>query len=93
MKKEVNVTEVFEEIFKDLIIDEMGLDYLDNKYLETLYYKFGWGPVWLWTLASSIWEEESTIEDVVEPYLLQIWFIERSSRWRKINDNGIKHLV
>ncbi len=90
--KEINQKNVFEEIFSDLSIDELGLDYLDKKYLTTLFEKFGWGPVGLWTLSSSIWEEEATLEDVVEPYLLQIWFLERSSRWRKISDAAILHL-
>ena len=55
--------------------------------------KFNNWPVWLNTLASAIWEEEATLEDVVEPYLLQIWFIERTSRWRKISWSGINHLT
>jgi Holliday junction DNA helicase RuvB len=75
-----------------LWIDELWLDYLDKKYLDTIYKKFSWWPVGLGTLASSIWEEEATLEDVVEPYLLQIWFIEKSSRWRKITNNAILHL-
>jgi Holliday junction DNA helicase RuvB len=70
----------------------LGLDYLDKKYLETLLYKFAGGPVWLWTLASSIWEEEATIEDVVEPYLLQIGFLERSARGRKLTLLAEHHL-
>ena len=90
--KEINDINVFNSIFSDLWIDELWLDYLDKKYLDTIYYKFASGPVWLWTLASSIWEEEATLEDVVEPYLLQIWFIDKSSRGRKITDNAIKHL-
>lgn len=91
--KEINKNEVFKEIFLDLWIDDLGLDYLDKKYLQTIYEKFAGGPVWLWTLASSIGEEEATLEDVVEPYLLQIWFLERSSRWRKITDSAILHVT
>lgn len=90
--KEINKNEVFKEIFLDLWIDDLGLDYLDKKYLQTIYEKFAGGPVWLWTLASSIGEEEATLEDVVEPYLLQIWFLEKSSRGRKITDSAILHL-
>lgn len=91
--KEINIQKVFQEIFIDLWIDELGLDYLDKKYLDTIHYKFSDGPVWLGTLASSIGEEEATLEDVVEPYLLQIWFLERSTRGRKITEIGIKHLL
>lgn len=90
--KNINDEEVFEKIFFDLWVDNLWLDYLDKKYLETIYEKFAGWPVGLSTIASSIWEEEATLEDVVEPYLLQIWFIDRSPRWRKITDNAIKHL-
>ena len=68
------------------------LDNLDRNLLENLHYKFAWWPVWLNTLASTLWEEESTIEDVVEPYLLQIGFIERTPRGRKITLAGEKHI-
>lgn len=91
--KDINDVKTFQEIFMDLGIDELGLDYLDKKYLETIYYKFWAGPVGLGTLASSIGEEEATLEDVVEPYLLQIGFLERSSRGRKITEIGIQHLL
>ncbi len=84
--------EVLESIFENIWIDALGLDYLDRKYLDTIYSKFSSGPVWLNTLASAIWEEESTLEDVVEPYLLQIWFIERTPRWRKITLVWEKHI-
>lgn len=90
--RDINEEKIWKEIFLDLWIDELWLDYLDKKYLDTINLKFAWGPVGLWTLSSSIWEEEATLEDVVEPYLLQIWFIERSTRWRKITENAIKHL-
>jgi len=81
-----------EEIFTDIGIDELGLDYLDRKYLSTIKDKFNFGPVWLNTLASAIWEEEETLEDVVEPYLLQIGFIDRTPKWRKISAAGIDYL-
>lgn len=90
--KDVRKTWILEEIFKDIGIDEKGLDYLDRKYLETLYYKFNSGPVGLNTLSSAIGEEEATLEDVVEPYLLQIGFIERTPRGRKISNAGIGHI-
>jgi len=90
--KDISDINVLDKIFKDIGIDELGLDYLDRKYLETLAYKFKSEAVWLNTLSSAIGEEEATLEDVVEPYLLQVGFIERTSRGRKITWSGIIHL-
>lgn len=91
--KDVCDKQTLENIFHDIWIDSLGLDYLDRKYLDTIFYKFNSGPVGLNTLAAAIWEEESTLEDVVEPYLLQIWFIERTPRGRKISTLGINYLT
>jgi Holliday junction DNA helicase RuvB len=91
--KNLDDVKVLEEIFLDLNIDEIWLDYLDKKYLYTILEKFNSWPVWLNTLASTLWEEEATLEDVVEPYLLQIWFIERTPRWRKISLIWEKYLI
>ena len=90
--KDVADKEVLESIFKDIGIDERGLDYLDRKYLDAIANKFNYGPVGLGTLSAALWEEEATIEDVVEPYLLQIGFLERTSRGRKITGAGIEHI-
>ncbi len=90
--KDLNDYKIIDEIFLDIGIDELWLDYLDKKYLTTILEKFNSWPVWLNTLSSAIWEEESTIEDVVEPYLLQIGFIERTPRGRKITFDAINHL-
>lgn len=90
--KDLNDDKIIDEIFIDIGIDELWLDYLDKKYLTTILEKFNSWPVWLNTLSSAIWEEESTIEDVVEPYLLQIGFIERTPRGRKITFDAINHL-
>lgn len=83
---------VLATVFTDIGIDSIGLDYLDRKYLEAIQTKFQGGPVGLNTLASSLGEEEGTLEDVVEPYLLQIGFIERTPRGRKITEAAINHL-
>jgi len=91
--KNITDIKVLSEIFKDIGIDELWLDYLDRKYLETLHHKFKSEAVWLNTLSSAIGEEEATLEDVVEPYLLQIGFIERTPRGRKITWSGIIHLT
>jgi len=71
-------------IFNNIWIDKIWLDNLDRKLLKDLNTKFAWWPVWINTLSAMLWEESSTIEEVVEPYLLKIWFIERTPRWRKI---------
>lgn len=91
--KDLSTIESVEKIFDDIWIDKLWLDYLDRKYLYTIMDKFKWWPVWLNTLSSAIWEEEPTLEDVVEPYLLQIWFIERTPRWRKITSSWITHIT
>ena len=91
--KDLEKEKVLDEIFFDLAIDDLWLDYLDKKYLQNIKDKFNWWPVWLNTLSSTLWEEESTLEDVVEPYLLQIWFIERTPRGRIITMSWINHLL
>jgi len=90
--EDVGNEQILQSIFKEIWIDALGLDYLDRKYLETIQTKFAWGPVGLNTLASAIWEEEATLEDVVEPYLLQIGFIERTPRGRKVTESAVQHL-
>ncbi|MDE7395105.1 MAG: Holliday junction branch migration DNA helicase RuvB [Clostridiales bacterium] len=75
-----------------LEVDALGLDYNDRKYLEALIVKFEGGPVGLDTIASAINEEGVTIEDVVEPYLLQLGFIARTPRGRVCLPAACKHL-
>jgi len=60
--------------------------------LKTIILKFAGGPVGLETLAASINEEKDTIEDVYEPYLMQLGFIDRSPRGRILTERGFKHL-
>ncbi len=73
-------------------IDELGLTQTDRDILKTLIEKFGGGPVGLNTLAASLAEEEATIEEVNEPYLLQLGLIERTPRGRKATDKAWGHL-
>ena len=77
---------------KMLEIDELGLDYTDRKVLLTLIDKFHGGPCGLDTLAAATGEESNTIEDVYEPYLLQLGFIARTPRGRVVLPNAYKHL-
>ena len=75
-----------------LEIDELGLDEIDRKILETLIIKYSGKPVGLETLATTIGEETETIEDVYEPYLIQIGFISRTPRGRIPLEAAYKHI-
>jgi Holliday junction DNA helicase RuvB len=75
-----------------LDIDELGLDNVDRQVLRTIILKFSGGPVGLQTIAASISEEPDTIMDVVEPYLLQLGFIKRTSQGRVAMPQAYKHL-
>jgi Holliday junction DNA helicase RuvB len=78
--------------FKMLEVDDLGLDFIDRKILEIIVDKFNGGPVGLNTLAAASGEEMSTIEDVYEPYLMQLGFLERSARGRMVTARGHQHL-
>ncbi len=75
-----------------LEVDELGLDYTDRKLLLTIIDKFQGGPVGLDTLSAATGEESNTIEDVYEPYLIQLGFIARTPRGRIALPNAYKHL-
>lgn len=81
-----------EAVFEKFGVDEYGLDILDKKLLKHLAEKWPNKAMGLTTLASLIGEEVSTIEDIVEPYLLQIGFIERTPRGRTITAKGMEYL-
>ncbi len=80
------------EAFKMLEVDELGLDLIDRRILETIATKFKGGPVGLNTLAASTGEEMDTIENMYEPYLMQLGFLDRSPRGRIITHLGYEHL-
>jgi Holliday junction DNA helicase RuvB len=75
-----------------LEVDHEGLDRLDREILRAICEKFGGGPVGLSTLAVSVGEEQDTIEDVYEPYLLQRGLIERTPRGRAATRRAFRHL-
>ena len=75
-----------------LEIDELGLDKIDIELLKSMATKFGGGPVGLETLAASINEDKDTIEDVYEPYLMQIGFMTRTPRGRTLTKLAYEHL-
>ena len=84
--------EITDQALSKMEIDDLGLDFIDRKILESIIHKFGGGPVGLDTLAATISEDASTIEDVYEPYLLQLGFIARTPRGRVALENAYKHL-
>ena len=75
-----------------LEVDSMGLDHTDRRMLEAMIKKFRGGPVGLDTIAASISETRETIEDIYEPYLLQLGFIMRTPRGRVVTQAGYEHL-
>jgi Holliday junction DNA helicase RuvB len=80
------------ESLKMLEIDHKGLEETDRKILLAIAEKFDGGPVGLKSIAAAISEEEGTIEDVYEPYLMQMGFLSRTPKGRIITSNGLKHL-
>jgi len=84
--------ETVELALKLLGIDKIGLSPSDRRLLEVIADKFGGGPVGLSTLAAALSEEEATIEEFNEPYLLQLGLIERTSRGRALTPHAYKHL-
>ncbi len=75
-----------------LEVDKLGLDEIDRRLLLTMIEKFGGGPVGLDTIAASISEEAETIEDIYEPYLLQLGFLQRTPRGRVVTPRACQHL-
>jgi Holliday junction DNA helicase RuvB len=75
-----------------LNVDEHGLDEMDNKILTTIIDKFKGGPVGLKTIATAVGEDEGTIEEVYEPFLIQEGFLMRTARGREATESAYKHL-
>lgn len=84
--------EIADLALEALEIDELGLDGVDRRMLESIIYNFGGGPVGLDTLAATIGEESVTLEDVYEPYLMQIGFLNRTPRGRCVTIKAYEHL-
>ncbi len=83
---------VAEEALDLLDVDNLGLDELDRRILKAIIEKFNCGPVGLSTIAASVSEEADTIMDVVEPYLMQLGFLERTSQGRMATKSACQHL-
>ncbi|MDP3730999.1 MAG: Holliday junction branch migration DNA helicase RuvB [bacterium] len=90
--KEIITADSARQALEMLEIDHLGLEGTDKRILTTIANNFNGGPVGLKTIAAAIAEEEATIEDVYEPYLMQIGFLARTTRGRVITEEGAKHL-
>ncbi len=80
------------EGLRSLSVDERGLDHSDQMYLRALCEKFKGGPVGLSTIASSMGEEENTVEDMIEPFLIREGFLEKTPRGRLATESAFAHL-
>jgi holliday junction DNA helicase RuvB len=85
-------TEIAKYALNALNVDEHGLDEMDNRILVAIIDKFKGGPVGLKTIATSVGEDEGTIEEVYEPFLIQEGFLMRTSRGREVTELAYKHL-
>jgi Holliday junction DNA helicase RuvB len=83
---------VVKKAFELLEIDEAGLNPMDRKILKTLFEKFNGGPVGIKTLSVAVNEDLDALEDIFEPYLIQIGFLNRTSRGRVITEKALQHL-
>ncbi len=93
VKNNSNINEdVLNKTLESIGIDYIGLDHIDREILEIIIAKFKGGPVGLNTLSAALSEEQSTIEDIYEPFLIQLGFLERTSRGRIATENAYKHL-
>ena len=84
--------DIINQTLKMLNIDEYGLDQIDRRILTTIIEKFNGGPVGLNTISAATSEEMDAIEDVYEPFLLQLGFINRTSRGRMVTEDAYRHL-
>ena len=85
-------TAIAREALELLEVDEAGLEHTDRELLRAIVERFDGGPVGLSTLAVALGEEPDTIEDVYEPYLLQLGFIQRTNRGRIVTKAGLAHI-
>ena len=88
----VLVSEIVESALKMEQIDPLGLDELDRAFMRALVNVYEGGPAGIEAIAATLGEEKDTLEDVVEPYLLQIGFVRRTKRGREITQQALKHL-
>lgn len=92
VKEKAPSTELLEEACTLFGIDDAGLSRDDRRYLTTLLHTFRGGPTGMKTLATALNEEVATLEDLYEPYLIMLGFIERTTQGRKITERGRQHI-
>ena len=83
---------IADDALRRLDVDDYGLDAFDRRYLNCILQNYGGGPVGADTLAAALSEERDTIEEVIEPFLLKLGFLQRTPRGRVISDLGCKYL-
>ncbi|WP_276120315.1 Holliday junction branch migration DNA helicase RuvB [Pararhizobium qamdonense] len=91
-KAEAVTKQIADEALTRLLVDNMGLDQLDKRYLTMIALNFGGGPVGIETIAAGLSEPRDAIEDIIEPYMIQQGFIQRTPRGRILTANAWKHL-
>lgn len=92
IQKSAITSQIASEALAALHVDEIGLDDLDNEILKAIIYKFNGGPVGIDTISAAVSEERATIEDVCEPYLMQIGFLSRTLRGRIATKAAYDHI-
>ncbi|CAN7243562.1 Holliday junction branch migration DNA helicase RuvB [Pararhizobium sp. LjRoot235] len=91
-RAEAVTKQIADEALTRLLVDNMGLDQLDKRYLTMIALNFGGGPVGIETIAAGLSEPRDAIEDIIEPYMIQQGFIQRTPRGRVLTANAWKHL-
>jgi len=91
-RAEAVTQQIADEALTRLLVDNMGLDQLDRRYLSMIAHNFGGGPVGIETIAAGLSEPRDAIEDIIEPYMIQQGFIQRTPRGRVLTANAWKHL-
>ena len=92
LSEDVITCEIANQALQRLEIDDQGLDQMDRNFLSVIVEKFSGGPVGLENLAAILSEQKDVIEDVIEPYLMQKAFIQRTPRGRIVTALGYQHL-
>jgi len=85
-------SDLAQEALRQLEVDEIGFDEIDRRLLLTIINDFSGGPVGLNTIAAAIGEDKAAIEDIYEPYLIQLGFLARTARGRVATERAYRHL-
>jgi len=90
---EPEITRVIaDKVLRLLDVDEIGLDTMDRRYLNTIALSFGGGPAGIETIAAALSEPRDAIEDIIEPFLIQKGFVQRTPRGRVLTPHAFRHL-